>query len=108
MISQSSWREHGLANRFQQVRAAFSAARCTLHDGFVGVIRVRLVSSLFAADADVQEDPSLIKLETMGKAGGQNSFDKQFALQLKVVDREEREREHTKFNLLRTIISALG
>jgi hypothetical protein len=44
-----------------------------------GVIRVRLVSSLFSADIDVQEDPSLIKLETIKN----NHFDKQFALVLK-------------------------
>jgi hypothetical protein len=45
-----------------------------------GVIRVRLVSSLFTADIDVHEDPSLIKLETIKN----QSFDKQFALVLKV------------------------
>ena len=48
-----------------------------------GVIRVRLVSSLFIADGDVQEDPSLIKLEKI-KNEHSNNFDKQFALKLKV------------------------
>lgn len=49
-----------------------------------GVIRVRLVSSLFSADTDVQEDPSLIKLETIRNHSHYNQFDKQFALVLKV------------------------
>lgn len=48
-----------------------------------GVIRVRLVSSLFGADTDVQEDPSLIKLETIRNQSYYNHFDKQFALLLK-------------------------
>ncbi|CAF3238116.1 unnamed protein product [Rotaria sp. Silwood2] len=48
-----------------------------------GVIRVRLVSSLFIADVDVYEDSSLIKLETIKKKHSYNNFDKQFALQLK-------------------------
>lgn len=46
-----------------------------------GVIRVRLVSSLFSADNDVHEDPSLIKLETISTTN--YHFDKQFALLLK-------------------------
>jgi hypothetical protein len=50
-----------------------------------GVIRVRLVSSLFIADADVHEDPSLIKLERIKKEHDNNNFDKQFALKLKVI-----------------------
>lgn len=45
-----------------------------------GVIRIRLVSSLFKADADVHEDPSLIKLETIRNSKQSNHFDKQFAL----------------------------
>ncbi|UJR07688.1 hypothetical protein I4U23_011973 [Adineta vaga] len=48
-----------------------------------GVLRVRLVSSLFTADNDVHEDPLLIKLETINKEYCNNSFDKQFALKLK-------------------------
>jgi hypothetical protein len=44
------------------------------------VIRVRLASSLFTADSDVHEDPSLSKLETIKN----QSFDKQFALIFKV------------------------
>ncbi|CAF2941080.1 unnamed protein product [Rotaria sp. Silwood2] len=48
-----------------------------------GVIRVRLVSSLFSADIDVHEDPSLIKLETIKSQPYLNHFDKQFALILK-------------------------
>ncbi|CAF1030473.1 unnamed protein product [Adineta steineri] len=48
-----------------------------------GVIRVRLVSSLFTADIDVCEDPSLIKLETIKKDYNNKNFDKQFALKLK-------------------------
>jgi hypothetical protein len=51
----------------------------------LGVIRVRLVSSLFIADVDVHEDPSLIKLETIKKEQNNNNFDKQFALKLKVI-----------------------
>jgi hypothetical protein len=50
---------------------------------FKGVIRVRLVSSLFTADLDVYEEPSLIKLEIIKKEYN-NHFDKQFALKLKV------------------------
>ncbi len=49
----------------------------------IGVIRVRLVSSLFLPDDDVHEDPSMIKLEII-KKGYKNHFDKQFALKLKV------------------------
>lgn len=49
-----------------------------------GVIRIRLVSSLFTADADVHEDPSLIKLETIRNPKQSNHFDKQFALLFKV------------------------
>jgi len=52
---------------------------------FKGVIRVRLVSSFFTADADVHEDPSLIKLERIKKEHDNNNFDKQFALKLKVI-----------------------
>ncbi|CAF3638803.1 unnamed protein product [Adineta steineri] len=48
-----------------------------------GVIRVRLVSSLFDADTDVHEDVSLIKLETIQNQPYINHFDKQFALILK-------------------------
>jgi len=48
-----------------------------------GVIRVRLVSSLFTADIDVHEDPSLVKLETIKNDRTKNNFDKQFALILK-------------------------
>ncbi|CAF1398287.1 unnamed protein product [Rotaria magnacalcarata] len=48
-----------------------------------GVIRVRLVSSLFSADIDVHEEPSLIKLETISNQPYHNHFDKQFALILK-------------------------
>ncbi|CAF1102047.1 unnamed protein product [Adineta ricciae] len=48
-----------------------------------GVVRVRLVSSLFTADTDVHEDPSLTKLEIVKKEHSNHSFDKQFALQLK-------------------------
>ncbi len=51
-----------------------------------GVIRVRLVSSLFGADTDVHEDSSLIKLETIKNQPYHNHFDKQFALVLKVKD----------------------
>ncbi|UJR38482.1 hypothetical protein I4U23_031150 [Adineta vaga] len=48
-----------------------------------GVIRVRLVSSLFSADTDVHEDISLIKLETITSQSFYHHFDKQFALVLK-------------------------
>ncbi|CAF1663044.1 unnamed protein product [Adineta ricciae] len=48
-----------------------------------GVVRVRLVSSLFSADADVHEDISLIKLETIASQTFHHHFDKQFALVLK-------------------------
>ncbi|CAF0872982.1 unnamed protein product [Rotaria sp. Silwood1] len=48
-----------------------------------GVIRVRLVSSLFSADIDVHEDPFLTKLETIKNQPYHNHFDKQFALILK-------------------------
>ena len=49
-----------------------------------GVIRIRLVSTLFSADTDVHEDLSLTKLETIKTQSYQNHFDKQFALVLKV------------------------
>ncbi|CAF3961257.1 unnamed protein product [Rotaria sordida] len=48
-----------------------------------GVVRVRLVSTLFIADVDVYEDSSLMKLETIKKNYNHNNFDKQFALKLK-------------------------
>ena len=51
-------------------------------------MRVRLISSLFTADTDVHEDPSLTKLEIVKKEHSNHSFDKQFALQLKVFSYE--------------------
>lgn len=48
-----------------------------------GVIRVRLVSSLFVADSEVNEDPSLIKFETISNEKSSIDFDKQFALVFK-------------------------
>lgn len=53
------------------------------------VVRVRLVSSLFSADLDVNEDPTMTKLETI-RRHRHLQFDKQFALILKVMPREER------------------
>ncbi|CAF3563563.1 unnamed protein product [Rotaria socialis] len=49
-----------------------------------GVIRIRLVSSLFSADIDVHEEPFLIKLETIRNQPYHNHFDKQFAIILKI------------------------
>lgn len=49
-----------------------------------GVVRVRLVSSLFTADPDVSEDPSLCKFEKIRNQAGSNYFDKQYALTFKV------------------------
>lgn len=48
-----------------------------------GVVRVRLVSSLFTADPDVSEDPSLCKFEKIRNQAGSNYFDKQYALTFK-------------------------
>ncbi len=65
-----------------------------------GVIRVRLVSSLFSADIDVHEDPSLIKLETIKNQSLNNHFDKQFALVLKVIFHTiEKKKKESKFLL---------
>lgn len=50
-----------------------------------GVIRLRLVSSLFSADTDVHEDPSLTKFETIKN----HHFDKQFALRLQVKKKQD-------------------
>lgn len=49
----------------------------------LGIIRVRLVSSLFTADSDVHEDPLLTKFETISTENSSIDFAKQFALVLK-------------------------
>ena len=66
------------------------------------VVRVRLLSSLFAADLEVNEDPNLSKLETI-RRHRHLQFDKQFALISKVShQRAEKERERRQCFAFRT------